>query len=92
MLFAGSSAGQAQMTTKQTQIFENLTEDDMIVWVELSRARFVLHPKDVMEITYDHDGDGYGMYSKLHGAEMQIYLRDFKSAVVNVNGKRVEPS
>jgi len=76
---------------KQTQIFENKLEVDLQVDVELFPDRYVLKPGDVMEITYDHSGEGYGLHTIVWEGALQIYLREFDTAVVTINGKQIEP-
>jgi len=76
---------------KQLQIFENNLDDDLIVDVELYPDRYVLKPKDVMHITYDHEGDGYGLHTIIHKGALQIYLQNFDTTVVTINGKIVQP-
>ena len=77
---------------KQTQIFENKTSRDMEVYVEAYPDRYRLKPNDEMHITYDHDGDGYGLHTITHDdGGLQIYLEEFDTAVVTVNGKIAKP-
>ncbi|ADU14000.1 hypothetical protein [Asticcacaulis excentricus] len=76
---------------KQLQIFENKLDEDLIVDVEMYPDRYVLKPGDVLHITYDHDGDGYGLHTIVHNGALQIYLQHFDTAVVTISGKPAEP-
>ena len=77
--------------TKQLQIFENKLSGDLIVDVELYPDRYILRPGDVLHITYDHDGDGYGLHTIVHDGALQIYLEHYDTAVVTINGQPAEP-
>jgi len=44
-----------------------------------------------VEMFYDHDGDGYGLQTLVHDTGLQIYLEHFDTAVVTINGQRIEP-
>ena len=73
---------------KQTQAFENKTSRDIEVYVEAYPDRYVLKPNDELHITYDHEGDGAGLHTIIHeDGGLQIYLEEFDSAVVTINGK-----
>jgi hypothetical protein len=77
---------------RQLQIFENKSGSDLIVYVELYPDRYVLKPNDLMHITYDHDGDGYGLHTIIHKeGGLQIYLEAFDTTVVTINGMIVKP-
>ena len=76
---------------KQLQIFENSLKEDLIVDVEMYPHRFVLKPGDVLHITYDHDGDGYGLHTIVHEGALQIFLENFDTATVTINGQPAEP-
>lgn len=76
---------------KQTQIFENRLEADLTIDVEMYPDCYVLKPGDVMEITYDHDGQGYGLHTLVWPSGLQIYLEEFDTAQVLINGKLAEP-
>ena len=76
---------------KQLQIFENNLKEDLIVDVELNPDRYVLKPGDVLHITYDHDGDGYGLHTIVHEGALQIHLQNFDTATVTINGQPAEP-
>ena len=76
---------------KQLQIFENRSGNELIVDVEMNPDRYILKPGDVMHITYDNDGDGYGLQTLVHDTGLQIYLEHFDTAVVTINGQRIEP-
>ena len=76
---------------KQTQIFENKLDTDLIIDVEMYPDRYVLKPADVMQITYDHSGEGYGLHTMVWDTGLQIYLEEFDTAVVTINGAPVEP-
>ena len=76
---------------KQRQIFENRSGNELIVDVEMNPDRYILKPGDVMQITYEHDGDGYGLHTVMHDTGLQIYLQHFYTAVVTINGQRIEP-
>ena len=54
--------------------------------------RYVLKPGDVFQITYEHDGEGYGLHTNVcKNGFLQIYLQEFDTAVVSINGKIAEP-
>lgn len=76
---------------KQLQIFENSTGKDLEVYIEVFPDRYLLKPGDVMQISYDHDGAGYGLHTHVHADGLQIYLDNFDTAVVTINGQPVEP-
>jgi len=76
---------------KQTQIFENKLHRDLSIDVEMYPDRYVLKPGDVMHITYDHGGEGYGLHTIVWDTGLQIYLEEFETAVVTINGAPVEP-
>jgi hypothetical protein len=77
---------------KQTQLFENQTNADILIDVEVYPDRYVLKPGDVFEITYEHDGKGYGLHTNIYpNGSLQIYLQEFDTAVVTINGKIAEP-
>ena len=76
---------------QQTQLFENRLDSELAVEVEVYPDRYVLKPGDVMQITYDHDGQGYGLHTLVWPSGLQIYLEEFDTAVVLINGKPVEP-
>lgn len=75
---------------KQTQIFENKTGADLVVYVEMTPERYVLRPDDVMHITFEQEGNGYGLHTIVHDGELQIYLENFPTAVVTINGEIAE--
>jgi hypothetical protein len=77
--------------SKQLQIFENKTDKDITVFVEVYPDQYILKPKDVMNITYDHEGDGYGLHTIVYDGCLTIYLEHFDTAVVTINGERVQP-
>jgi hypothetical protein len=72
---------------QQLQIFENKTDNDLEVYVEMYPERYVLKPGDVMQIVYNHKGDGYGLHTIVHNDGLQIYLEEFDTAVVTINGE-----
>lgn len=76
---------------EQLQIFENNLKEDLIVDVEMYHDRYVLKPGDVLHITNDHDGDGYGLHTIVHEGALQIYLQNFDTATVTINGQPAEP-
>lgn len=76
---------------KQIQIFENQTERDLIIWIEMNPDQYILNPGDVFEITYDHEGDRCGLQTIVHDDQLQIFLDHFDTAVVTINGEPAEP-
>ena len=77
--------------SQQTQIFENKRGLDLSIDVEMYPDHYVLKPGDVMQITYDHSGDGCGLHTIVWDTGLQIYLEEFDTAVVTINGAPVEP-
>lgn len=77
---------------RQLQIFENRLDRDLVILFEIWPDRYVLKPGDVMEVSYDHDGEGYGLHTIVHPeAGLQIYLEHFDTTIVTINGKPVKP-
>ncbi len=76
---------------RHLQIFENHFTRDLIVYVEMNPDRYVLKPGDVMHITYEHEGEEYGLHTIMHEEGLQIYVESFDTAVVTINGQRAEP-
>jgi hypothetical protein len=77
---------------KQTQVFENKTSRVMDVYVEAYPDRYRLKPNDEMHITYEREGEGYGLHTIIHDhGGLQLYLDNFDTAVVTINGKLAEP-
>ena len=71
---------------KQTQVFENNSGADMLVDMEMSPDRYVLRQGEAMEISYEHEGDGPGLRVNIHPRGLQIFLDDFYSAIVTIDG------
>jgi hypothetical protein len=66
---------------------------DLTVDVEMYPDRYVLKPGDVMQITYDHNGQGYGLHTLIWPSGLQVYLEEFAICVcfgiyTILNGKR----
>lgn len=76
---------------RQIQIFENRLETELVVDVEMYPDRYVLKPGDVMRIAYDHEGEGHGLHTLVWGSGLQIYLEEFDTAAVTINGEPAEP-
>ena len=76
---------------KQLQVFENNLKEDLIVDVEPNPDRYVLKQGDVLHITYDHDGYGYGLHTIVHDGALQIYLQNYGTPVVTINGQPAKP-
>jgi hypothetical protein len=51
----------------------------------------VLKPGDVMQIVYDHSGEVYGLHTVVWDTGLQIYVEEFDTAVVTLNGAPAEP-
>ena len=77
---------------KQTQIFVNETGADILIDVEMYPDRYVLKPGDTFQITYEHNGEGYGLHTNVYkDGFLQIYLQEFDTAVVTINGEIAKP-
>ena len=76
---------------KHVQRFENLTEEDLVVDVEANPDRYILRPKEVLELTYEHNGDGCGLHTNVFSGWLQIYLEKWDTAVVTIDGVLVRP-
>jgi hypothetical protein len=76
---------------KQLQLFENKLDRDLEVYVEMYPDRYVLKSGDVMRISYQHDGEGYGLHTLIWDNGLQIYCETFDTAEVTINGEAVEP-
>jgi hypothetical protein len=77
--------------SKQLQIFENKTDKDITVLVEIYPDQYILKPNDVMNIAYDHESAGYGLHTIIYDGGLTIYLDHFDTAVATINGERVQP-
>ena len=77
--------------TRQLQIFENNLDRDLEVYVEMNPDRYVLRPGDVMHLAYDHEGDEYGLHTQIGNDQITIFLQNFDTTVVTINGNAVEP-
>ena len=77
---------------RQVQRFENKTKKSIEVYVEIVPDQYVLRPDDVMDIFYLPGADGGGLHSIVYeDGGIQIYLENFDTAEVHINGERAEP-
>lgn len=79
---------------RQAQEFMNSTERLLTIYVEMYPDRYILRPGDVLKIIYNHTGDDEdcGLHTIIHpDGGLQIYLQEFDTAVVLINGVQAEP-
>lgn len=79
---------------RQAQEFTNGTGKMIEVYVEMNPDLYTLKPDDVLKIIYNHTGDAEecGLHTIIHpDGSLQIYLDEFDTAIVLINGKKAEP-
>ena len=79
---------------KHIQEFRNDSAEPLGVWIELYPDYYLLQPGDEMTVIYDMDLNwpGLGLTTVVTaGGELQIYLQEFDSAIILINGQLAEP-
>jgi hypothetical protein len=77
---------------KQVQTFFNESEDIMEITIEYTPDLYLLKPGQEMRIFFDPDSDGTGLYTMFHeDGSLQIFLENYKTKIVTINGRVVEP-
>jgi hypothetical protein len=77
---------------KQVQTFFNETENLMEITIEYAPDLYLLKPGEEMRIFFEPDSDGTGLYTMFHeDGSLQVFLENYKTTVVTINGRVVEP-
>ncbi|MDC7677279.1 hypothetical protein [Asticcacaulis machinosus] len=79
---------------RHIQQFTNKTGKSMEIWVEMNPDLYILNPDDELTIIYDQDPNwmGLGLSTFVYEGSIQIYLQEFDSCIVMINGEKVQPS
>jgi hypothetical protein len=80
-------------TGTHIQQFTNEMSRPLEVYIEMYCELYTLQPEDEMTIIYEQDPKmpGLGLSTRVHEDSLQIYLQEFETAIVLINGKRVQP-
>ena len=79
------------MRRTELQIIQNASDRDLTIYIEANPDRYKLHPGDMMHLAYQNQTDRYGLHTISNGDSLQIYLEDFDTATVTINGSIAEP-
>ena len=78
---------------KHIQEFVNSTDKPLEIWIELYPDLYILQPKDELTIIYEQDPNflGLGLHTIIGEDCLQIYLQEFDTAIILINGTPVQP-
>ena len=79
---------------RHVQSFANNLPRSIKVWVEMYPDIYILRSGDELTIVYDEDPKwpGLGLHTIIHEDSLQIYLQEFDTAVILINGQKAEPT
>ena len=81
------------MPGKHVQEFRNTSARPLEIDIEPYPDRYVLQPGDEMTVIYEQDPDrpGAGLTTWVYESGLQIFLQEFDTAIILINGRIVEP-